>query len=141
MARNCLKSIWQAALAVVEHSVIVKPKVQGLNPTTSTGKEEMAKKVFNVLINFRSEKLRAHEIVHLPTGKFKLLFHGQTSANRTKPGPSFQLQKRSFASRGFKVLSVKLLNLKLNTRPKQLLGFLPQILRSLTLHNIMEQIA
>ncbi len=48
MATNGLKSIWQAVVAVVEHSGIVKPKAEGLNPTTGTGKEKMAKKVFNV---------------------------------------------------------------------------------------------
>ncbi len=46
MARNGLISIWQAVVAVVEHSGIVKPKAEGLNPTTGIVKEKMTKKSF-----------------------------------------------------------------------------------------------
>jgi hypothetical protein len=54
--------------------------------------------------------------------------HLQTSANRTKPGPSFQLYKWTFASCTILVFSVKLANLKLKTQPKQLLGALPLVI-------------
>jgi hypothetical protein len=53
------------------------------------------------------------------------LERGQTSADRTKPGPSFQLKKWPFACCTFMVLLKKLSKLKLKTRPKQNLGSLP----------------
>ena len=53
---------------------------------------------------------------HLNSNANIRLGHGQTSANRTKPGPSFQLYQ------------VKLPNLKLKTQPKQLRGFLPLVI-------------
>ncbi len=56
------------------------------------------------------------------------IYHGQTSANRTKRGPSFHFQKWPFACCTILVLSVKLSNLKLKTRPKQLLGSLPLVI-------------
>ncbi len=46
------------------------------------------------------------------------------SANRTKPGLSFQLQKWPFVGCAILVLSVKLPDLKLKAWLKQLLGFL-----------------
>ncbi len=54
--------------------------------------------------------------------------HGQSSANKTKPGPSFQLLKWSFVCCTILVLSIKLTNLKLKTQPKQLLGSLPLVI-------------
>jgi hypothetical protein len=52
--------------------------------------------------------------------------HGQTSANRTKPGPSFQLQKLlCVCAMQLSCFETKLPNLMLKTRPKQLLGSLP----------------
>jgi hypothetical protein len=48
----------------------------------------------------------------------------QTSAKRTKPGPSFQLNKWPFACCTILVFSVKLPNLMLKTLPGQILGSL-----------------
>jgi hypothetical protein len=57
--------------------------------------------------------------MHAPT-------HGQTSANRTKPGPSFQLLKwLCVRAMQLSCFETKLPNLMLKTRPKQLLGSLP----------------
>jgi hypothetical protein len=50
--------------------------------------------------------------------------NGQTSANRLIPGPSFQLKKWPFLGCEILESSVKLPDLKLKTRPKQLLGIL-----------------
>ncbi len=63
--------------------------------------------------------------------------HGETSANLTKPGPSFQLQRWSFACCTILVLSVKLTNLKLKTRPKKLLGSLLLVIALPVLFNFI----
>ncbi len=63
-----------------------------------------------------------------PMRSLHSLNHGQTSTNRTKPGPSFQLSKWAFACCTILVLSVQLPNLKLKTQPKQLLVSLPLVI-------------
>jgi hypothetical protein len=57
-----------------------------------------------------------------------ILNHGQTSTISTKPGPSFNFRSGHLHAATFLVLSVKLPNLKLKTRPKQLLGSLPVVI-------------
>ncbi len=51
---------------------------------------------------------------------YKIIF---LSTKGTKPGPSFHLNKWPFACCTFLVLSVKLPNLKVETWPKQLIGY------------------
>ncbi len=52
--------------------------------------------------------------------------HGQTPANRTKPGASFQLQKwLCVCTMQLHCFETKLPNLLLKTRPEQLLGYFP----------------
>ncbi len=54
-----------------------------------------------------------------------LIEHGQTLANRTKPGPSLQVEKWLCLCYLLMFLLSKQPSLKLKTRPKQFLGSLP----------------
>ncbi len=66
-----------------------------------------------------------HTHTHTHTGANDQM-HGQTQANRTKPGPSFQLQKwLCVCTMQLSCFETKLPNLLLKIRPKQLLGYLP----------------
>ncbi len=51
--------------------------------------------------------------------------HGQTTVSRTKPGPSFNSRSGCMCARHLFCYEAKQPNLKLKTRPKQLLGSLP----------------